>query len=86
MGEGSYHAPSCDRTTEVMHKLDDIPDASDGDTPSLDESGPDAEQECDCTGESVGTACLCVALCTAWVVLTLVHVTLWLDTKETKIH
>lgn len=58
-GQGSYHGPSCDRTSEVMHKLEDVPGVSDGNTASLDECGPDAEQDCHYAGESVGTACLC---------------------------
>ncbi|KAG7230218.1 hypothetical protein INR49_012351 [Caranx melampygus] len=51
-GQGSYHDPLCDRTSEVVHKLEDVPDVSDGNTPSLDECGPDAEQECHYAGES----------------------------------
>lgn len=57
-GQGSNPGPSCDRTSGVIHKLEEAPDGPDVDTHSLEEGSSDAEQPYHCGGESVGTACL----------------------------
>ena len=55
--EGSDPGPSCDRTSEVMHKLEEAADGPDGS--SLEEGSSDAEQQYHhCGEESVGTVCL----------------------------
>lgn len=55
-GQASNPGPSCDRTSGVMHKLEEAPDGPDGNTHSLEEGSSDAEQQYHCGGESVGTA------------------------------
>lgn len=53
-GQTSNHGPSHDRTSGVMHKLEEAPDEN---THSPEEGSSDAEQQSNCGGESVGTAC-----------------------------
>lgn len=50
--EASHPGPSCDRTSGVVHKLEEAPY---GNTHSLEEGSSDAEQQSHCGGESVGT-------------------------------
>lgn len=57
-GQGSDLGPSCDRTSGVMHKLEEATHGPDGNTHSLEEGSSDAEQQYHCGGERVGTACL----------------------------
>ncbi|XP_018523549.1 liprin-beta-2 isoform X1 [Lates calcarifer] len=52
-GKGSNPGPPCDRTSRVMHELEEAPDGPDGNTHSLEELGSsDAEQQYHCGGES----------------------------------
>lgn len=53
-GQASNPGPPCDRTSGTKHKLEEAPE---GNTHSLEEGSPDAEQQHNCGGESVGTAC-----------------------------
>ncbi|XP_056230623.1 liprin-beta-2 isoform X1 [Seriola aureovittata] len=50
--KGSNPGPSCDRTSGVIQILEEAPDASDGNTQSLEEGSSDAEQQYHCRGES----------------------------------
>lgn len=59
---------SCDRSPEVMHKLEEVPDTADANTNILGESSPDTQQQCYCGSQSVGTACLHDLWPTAWVI------------------
>ncbi|XP_038557922.1 liprin-beta-2 isoform X2 [Micropterus salmoides] len=50
-GQGSDLGPSCDRTSGVMHKLEEATHGPDGNTHSLEEGSSDAEQQYHCGGE-----------------------------------
>lgn len=55
--QGPNPRVSCDRTSGGTHRLEEAPGGPDGITYSLEEGSSDAEQECHCGEESVGTAC-----------------------------
>lgn len=64
--QGPNPGSPCDRTSGVMHKLEEAPDGHGGNTQSLEDGSSEAEQHHHCGGESVGTACAHDLYCCVW--------------------